>query len=112
MDRTRVSVVAAILVFGVMSTRMASAQLSVVPINHLPSGNIILGSFDRAQQARPVVQAVQSLFHPPFELPAWPDGKRQSRIVFITRGLSQDFVREVLATIQKRPMPRADDAAA
>jgi hypothetical protein len=60
MDRTRASVVATILVFGVMSTRMASAQLSVVPINHLPSGNIILTSFDRARQARPVVQAAQS----------------------------------------------------
>ena len=59
-----------------------------------------------------VVQAVQSLFHPPVELAAWPDGQRQSRIVFITRGLSQAFVQEVLATIQQRPIRRADYAAA
>ena len=59
-----------------------------------------------------VVQAVQSLFHPPVELAAWPDGQRQSRIVFITRGLSQTFVQEVLATIQQRPIRRADTAAA
>ncbi|MGE3148152.1 MAG: GTP-binding protein [Pseudorhodoplanes sp.] len=51
-----------------------------------------------------VVQAVQQLFHPPFELPAWPYDARKSRIVFITRGLSRDFVREVLDTIRRRPM--------
>jgi G3E family GTPase len=50
-----------------------------------------------------VVQAVQQLFHPPFELPSWPEGARKSRIVFITRGLSRNFVREVLDTIRKRP---------
>lgn len=59
-----------------------------------------------------VVQAVQQLFHPPFELPAWSDGTRKSRVVFITRGLSQDFVREVLDTIRKRPVPPAGHAAA
>ena len=73
----------------------------------------VKGILDIAGRDRPiVVQAVQSLFHPPFELAAWPDSKRQSRIVFITRGLSQAFVQEVLTAIQQRPMPRADHAAA
>lgn len=54
-------------------------------------------------RGRPVVvQAVQSLFHPPFELSTWPEGARKSRIVFITRNISRAFVLEVLATIQQR----------
>ena len=35
-----------------------------------------------------VVQFVQHLAHPPVELAAWPDDNRQSRVVFITRGIS------------------------
>jgi G3E family GTPase len=54
-----------------------------------------------------VVQAVQRLFHPPFELQAWPEGPRRSQIVFITRNLSRDFVAEVLATIRSRPIAPA-----
>jgi G3E family GTPase len=49
-----------------------------------------------------VVQAVQRLFHPPFELAAWPGDDRTSRIVFITRGLARDFVLAVLDTIRRR----------
>lgn len=49
-----------------------------------------------------VVQAVQRLFHPPFELSQWPSDDRTSRIVFITRGLSRDYVATVYDTISKR----------
>jgi G3E family GTPase len=56
-----------------------------------------------------VVQAVQRLFHPPFELPGWPSDERSSRIVFITRKLSRDYIATVLATIRQR---RIDDPAA
>jgi G3E family GTPase len=49
-----------------------------------------------------VVQAVQRLFHPPYELPAWPGSDRNSRIVFITRGLSRDYICEVFDTIRQR----------
>lgn len=49
-----------------------------------------------------VVQAVQRLFHPPVELPAWPSPDRTSRIVFITRNLKRAYVSEVLTTIQTR----------
>lgn len=73
----------------------------------LGHGNDLLrvkGILDIVGRDRPiVVQAVQQLFHPPFELPGWPDDVRKSRIVFITRGLSRDFVRDVLDTIRKRP---------
>jgi G3E family GTPase len=54
-----------------------------------------------------VVQAVQRLFHPPFELPVWPEGERKSRVVFITRGLSRDYVSSVLDTIQQRAVVAA-----
>lgn len=50
-----------------------------------------------------VVQAVQQLFHPPVTLPQWPSGDRRSQIVFITRGLSREFVAKVFDTIQGRP---------
>jgi G3E family GTPase len=49
-----------------------------------------------------VVQAVQRLFHPPFELSRWPSDDRTSRIVFITRALSREYVTEVFETIRQR----------
>jgi G3E family GTPase len=55
-----------------------------------------------------VVQAVQRLFHPPFELARWPSDDRTSRIVFITRSLSREYVAEVFDTIRQRAIP--DDA--
>lgn len=80
----------------------------------LGHGNDLLrvkGILDVTGRERPiVVQAVQHLFHPPFELPTWPEGARRSRIVFITRGLTRDFVREVFDTIRQRPV--ASHAAA
>jgi len=36
------------------------------------------------------IHGVQHLFHPPVELPAWPDGDRASRLVFITRDIDGD----------------------
>ena len=54
-----------------------------------------------------VVQAVQRLFHPPFELTEWPAGERHSRIVFITRALSRDFIVEVLETIRQKQIAHA-----
>lgn len=42
-----------------------------------------------------VFQAVQHLVHPPVELAAWPDKDRGSRLVFITRGVSEEQVRDL-----------------
>ncbi len=47
-----------------------------------------------------VVQYVQHLAHPPVELAAWPAGKRQSRLVFITRNLPEPAVTELFRAIR------------
>ena len=53
----------------------------------------VKGILDLAGQARPVViQGVRHLFHPPALLDAWPEGPRQSRLVFIVRDLSRETV--------------------
>jgi G3E family GTPase len=44
-----------------------------------------------------VVQFVQHLAHPPVELNAWPDNNRQSRVVFITKNISERQVRDLFA---------------
>jgi G3E family GTPase len=44
------------------------------------------GVLNVADAAGPVaVHGVQHLFHPPVELPAWPDADRRSRLVVIAR---------------------------
>ena len=48
-----------------------------------------------------VVNAVQHLFHPPARIADWPDGDRQSRIVFITRDLSQADVEKTLRKVEE-----------
>ena len=47
-----------------------------------------------------VVQYVQHLAHPPVELESWPDQNRNSRLVFITRGISERQVRDLLASVR------------
>jgi G3E family GTPase len=47
-----------------------------------------------------VVQFVQHLAHPPVELENWPDGNPQSRVVFITRHVSEQQVRDLFAAIR------------
>jgi len=46
-----------------------------------------------------VVQFVQHLAHPPIELERWPDENRQSRVVFITRNITEQQVRRLFAAI-------------
>jgi len=47
-----------------------------------------------------MVQFVQHLAHPPVELTQWPDGNRQSRVVFITRNISEKQVRDLFAAVR------------
>src|SRR4051812_44952549 len=47
-----------------------------------------------------LVQVVQHLAHPPLELAAWPDGERRSRLVFITRNMSERPVRALFDAVR------------
>ncbi len=42
-----------------------------------------------------VIHGVQQIFHPPATLPSWPDDNRETRIVMITKDLSENFVRRL-----------------
>lgn len=59
----------------------------------------IKGILDVAGMDRPlVIHGVQHLFHPPVMLDRWPRGPRNSRLVFITRGLEREtFARSLTA---------------
>jgi G3E family GTPase len=52
-----------------------------------------------------LVQIVQHLTHPPVELAAWPDGRRGSRLVFITRDISEAQVRGLFAAVNALATP-------
>lgn len=78
-----------------------AAWLDALVIAHGEDMLRVKGILRISGQEKPiVVQSVQRLFHPPFQLDAWPEGERNGRIVFITRGISEAFVREVLDTIR------------
>ena len=46
-----------------------------------------------------LVQFVQHLAHPPVELEIWPDGPRESRVVFITRNVPEAQVWALFAAV-------------
>jgi G3E family GTPase len=47
-----------------------------------------------------VVQYVQHLAHPPVEIEVWPDQNRASRVVFITRNIAEQDVRDLFAAVR------------
>ncbi|WP_454692964.1 CobW family GTP-binding protein [Achromobacter aegrifaciens] len=89
-----------------------SAWLDALVMAHPDELLRVKGILHIAGHERPIVlQAVQRLFHPPTELPEWPDTDRQSRMVFITKGLSKDYVMQVWDTVRQRAVPPAARAA-
>jgi G3E family GTPase len=46
-----------------------------------------------------VIHGVQHVFHPPTWLPGWPSEDRQSRMIFITRGIPRGWVEALLAAL-------------
>ena len=53
---------------------------------------------------RPVViHGVQSIFHPPARLGAWPDDDRRSRLVVIARDLDEAYVRRLFLAFTGHP---------
>jgi len=51
----------------------------------------------RGESAPVAVHAVQHLFHDPVTLARWPDQDRDSRLVFITKGLDREVIADALA---------------
>ncbi len=48
------------------------------------------------QPERPlVIHGVQHVFHPPAQLSEWPDADHRTRLVFITKGLPEGFVKKM-----------------
>lgn len=88
-----------------------AAWLDALVIAHGEDLLRIKGLVNIKGRQRPIVlQAVQKLFHPPAELAAWPDDDQRSRIVFITRKLSKDYVLQVLDVIVSRSTTTADES--
>lgn len=62
----------------------------------------VKGILDVRDIAEPIViHAVQHLFHPPARIKAWPEGKRESRIVFITRDLARSDIESAYRKAQE-----------
>ena len=59
------------------------------------------------------LHGVQSIFHPPVRLPAWPEGAdRKTRLVLITKDLSESYVRDLFGAFTgKVAIDRPDRAA-
>lgn len=52
-----------------------------------------------------VIHAVQHTLYPAATLSAWPDGDRNTRLVFITRDLDEAFIRQTLASFVTETTP-------
>ncbi|MBB4103890.1 CobW family GTP-binding protein [Allorhizobium borbori] len=60
-----------------------------------------------------VLHGVQSIFHPPVRLEAWPDpADQRSRLVLITKGLPEAFVRDLFAAFTGKPVVDHPDRTA
>ncbi|WLR97415.1 CobW family GTP-binding protein [Shinella sumterensis] len=60
-----------------------------------------------------VLHGVQSVFHPPERLPAWPEGaERRTRLVLITKDLPEAFVRDLFDAFTGTPKIDRPDRAA
>jgi G3E family GTPase len=67
----------------------------------------------REDPERPmVIHGVQHVFHPPLQLPAWPDADHRSRLVFILRDLDERFVSRLWNAFLDQPAIDTPDAAA
>ena len=69
----------------------------------------VKGLLDTGGPGPLLLNGVQHVVHPPEHLPAWPDGDRRSRIVFIGRGLDPALLERSLRTFL-RAAPAATTA--
>ncbi|OJT95499.1 MAG: GTP-binding protein [Rhizobium sp. 63-7] len=72
----------------------------------------IVATSDRPEKPL-VLHGVQSVFHPPVRLAAWPDPQdRRTRMVLITKDLAEEFIRDLFdAFTGKAGIDRPDRAA-
>lgn len=88
-----------------------AAWLDALVIAHGPDLLRVKGIVAVEGQSRPiVVHAVQQLFHPPAPLEQWPYEDRHSRLVFITRNLSQAYIEAVFDVIRGKRLSSATAA--
>jgi G3E family GTPase len=60
------------------------------------------------EDAPVVIHGVQHVFHPPVTLPAWPDEDRRTKLVFITKDLGADVIRESLMALNQAAAEAVD----
>jgi len=58
-----------------------------------------------------VIQAAQTIFHPPARLPAWPSDDRRSRLVLIVRDMPEAAERALVGAFSDLPQTDIADAA-
>jgi len=58
-----------------------------------------------------VIQAAQTIFHPPVRLPAWPSADRRSRLVLIVRDLPEAAENAIIGAFSDLPQSDTADAA-
>lgn len=79
-----------------------SAALDLLQTDHGPQLLRIKGVVNvRDERAPRVVQCVHHLRYPETDLPAWPDGDRRTRLVFIVRDLDQTVVEAAFAALRQ-----------
>ncbi len=63
----------------------------------------VKGLVDTGEAGPTSINGVQHVMHPPEHLDSWPEGVRDSRLVFIVRGIEPDLLLSSLRAFQKLP---------
>jgi G3E family GTPase len=82
--------------------RMGPLGLWLTLITQMHAGQLlrVKGLVDVEGESAPVViDCVQHVIHPARQLPAWPDGDRRTRLVFIARGLAAGTIASLRASL-------------
>ncbi len=59
-----------------------------------------------------VIHGVQKVLHPPIRLQAWPGTDRRTRLVMITKDISESYIRRLFAAFTSEPSIDQPDADA
>ncbi|MGI9482737.1 MAG: CobW family GTP-binding protein [Hyphomicrobiales bacterium] len=92
---------------GPISALSFDLFLELLRANHGPGLLRVKGIVNVEEEPdRPfVIHGVQHVFHPPVQLDAWPQGERETRIVFITRDIEKAQVEALLKAFTDRSQP-------